>query len=458
MRNRRSHDRHRNRSRNRRHDLRRGRCRRARRFRPRVSRPPGRRGGGLGGGRTRAGPRPGAGRKDGLPHCLGPRSQARLYRAGRGRGAAGGYRLAGALSLYPRAVSDDVSRAPLDHAPDRRLRHRRRHQPPVRISARAGADGAVHRFRHAHADGLRLRPPHESRRGGPRGSRGRHHRRHGGAVRRHRPARHFGVDDDQPVRLDRLRHVYRAGAAARLRPARPVGHHPGRHPQGIHGAEGVDIPHPPVRAPGARLYRLGRAPHAPLQPHKHFRLPYFRSRSDGGAGSRLHHGQHRRLCGGSHSGGAGRRRVRPPPVVLFRGPGGPVRGSGEVPRRAPRLCEDHEGALRREEARVHASALPCADGGGDADEAPAPGEPHAHRLSGARGGARRLPKPARQRHGRSLRHPHRGRDAARPAHPAGHRRGNQRDIGRRSPRRLLVRRNAHARHGAADIRDSRPGG
>ena len=50
-----------------------------------------------------------------------------------------------------------------------------------------GADRAQRRLRHADADGLRLRRPALARRGGPRRGGRRHPRRHGGALRGHRP-------------------------------------------------------------------------------------------------------------------------------------------------------------------------------------------------------------------------------------------------------------------------------
>ena len=42
-----------------------------------------------------------------------------------------------------------------------------------------------------------------------------------------------------PYRLDPARHVRRHGEEARPRSEQAVGHDPGRHPQGVHGAEGV---------------------------------------------------------------------------------------------------------------------------------------------------------------------------------------------------------------------------
>ena len=87
----------------------------------------------------------------------------------------------------------------VDDAPDRRLRHGGGHEPALQVPDRAGPDRAVGRLRHADADGLRQRPPDERRRGRPRRRGDRHARRHGGAVRRHRPREDLGVDDDQPV-------------------------------------------------------------------------------------------------------------------------------------------------------------------------------------------------------------------------------------------------------------------
>ena len=60
-----------------------------------------------------------------------------------------------------------------------------------------GQTGLSHRVRHAVADGPRLRPRALARRGRARGRGDRHARRHADAVRRHRPRRGHGVDDDQ---------------------------------------------------------------------------------------------------------------------------------------------------------------------------------------------------------------------------------------------------------------------
>ena len=64
--------------------------------------------------------------------------------------------------------------------------------------------------------------------------------------------------------------------------------------------------------------------------------------------------------------------VRAAPRVLLREPGRLLRGDREVPRRAARVREDHEDALRREEPGFDAAALPLPDGGGDAHQAAIP--------------------------------------------------------------------------------------
>ena len=62
-------------------------------------------------------------------------------------------RAARRVPVHPRPVRLDVSRAPVDDAPVRRVRHARRDERAVPIVARARADGVVGRVRHADADG-----------------------------------------------------------------------------------------------------------------------------------------------------------------------------------------------------------------------------------------------------------------------------------------------------------------
>ncbi len=92
-------------------------------------------------------------------------------------------RLSRRAALHARHSLDHASRPPVDHAPVRRLRHRRRHQSALPLSARAGPNRPFHGVRSAHFDGLRLRPSALRRRS--RQVRRGHQfaRRHGSAVR-----------------------------------------------------------------------------------------------------------------------------------------------------------------------------------------------------------------------------------------------------------------------------------
>ena len=221
--------------------------------------------------------------------------QARLHRRRYRRHADRGYRPARPLPVHARPLSDDVPQPLLDHAPDRRLRHRRGHQQTLQVFDRAGADGPLHRLRYADADGLRLRSPDERRRGRPRRRRRRYARRHGGALRRHRSGENLGLHDHQSERLDPAGDVYRARQKARLRSQQDVRHDPGRHLEGIHGAEGILLSDRALGAHRARLHHLLRRAHEALQPDQYFRLPHFRGRLFAAARSRVHAGQRHRL-------------------------------------------------------------------------------------------------------------------------------------------------------------------
>jgi hypothetical protein len=77
---------------------------------------------------------------------------------------------------------------------------------------------------------------------GPRRRGHRHAGRHGSAARGHRPGEDQRLADHQPQRVDPAGDVRGAGQQARLRHEQAVGHDPGRHPEGVHGAEGVRVP------------------------------------------------------------------------------------------------------------------------------------------------------------------------------------------------------------------------
>ena len=97
---------------------------------------------------------------------------------------------------------------------------RGRDERALPLPARARADRAFDRVRHADAHGLRLRPPALARRGRSGGRRGRLARRHGDALRRHPARRRLDLDDDQLAGRDRAR-VLRLRRRAAGRPARP---------------------------------------------------------------------------------------------------------------------------------------------------------------------------------------------------------------------------------------------
>ena len=83
-------------------------------------------------------------------------------------------RAPGRVPVHARGVRVDVPRAAVDDAPVRGVRHQRGDQRALPLPARARADRALDRVRHALADGPRLRQPALPRRGRPRGGGGGH--------------------------------------------------------------------------------------------------------------------------------------------------------------------------------------------------------------------------------------------------------------------------------------------
>ena len=151
-------------------------------------------------------------------------------------------RLPGGLSVHARGLSLHVPGEALDDAAVRRLRHRRGDERPLPLPARARADRALDGVRHADPDGLRLGPPEVARRGRPRGRRGRLARGHGAPLRRDPARRGLDLDDDQRAGRDAPRVLHLRRREAGGRPGRAARDDPDRHPQGVHRAEGVDLP------------------------------------------------------------------------------------------------------------------------------------------------------------------------------------------------------------------------
>ena len=152
-----------------------------------------------------------------------------------------------------------------------------------------GQTGPEHGLRHAEPDGSRLRPRALARRGRPRGRGDRHARRHGDAVRRHRPRRGHRVDDHQRAGRDHdglLRRGGRGGGRARA--------------SAWAGTIQADIlkeyiaqkewcfPVDPAMRLLGDMIEWSLARDAALAPGLHLRLPHPRGRLDRRAGARLH--------------------------------------------------------------------------------------------------------------------------------------------------------------------------
>ena len=175
-------------------------------------------------------------------------------------------RLAGRVPVHPRALPDRLPRPHLDDPPVRRLRQRAADQRALQDDPRRRRWRPVRRVRHADADGPRLGRAAVARRGRPLRRRDRLGRRHGGAVRRHRPGRRHHEHDDQRSGGADLLHVPGGGRAPGRRSVQAGRHAADRHLQGVHRAEGVAV-------------RAGAAPAADRRPDGVLRARTSRSTS-----------------------------------------------------------------------------------------------------------------------------------------------------------------------------------
>ena len=359
-----------------------------------------------------------------------PASRRGRLRAGGSRrlGPRGRPRGAGRLPVHARRLPHDVPRAALDDAAVRRVRHRRRDERTLPVPAGAGPGRALGGLRHAHADGPGLRRPAER-------GRGRALRRGHGfapglrrALRRHPAREHHDLDDDQRPGHRGVRVLPGGRGAPGCRLGAPRRHPADGHPEGVHRAEGVDLPAAPAPAPDRRPDGVLRRTLPAVPSAERLRLPHPRGRSDRGAGAGVHARGRLRLRGARPAARPRRERLRAGPVVLLQRAHRLLRGDREAAGRPADLGALAAGALRRHGSRCDAAALPHADGGGLAHGAAADEQRGAHGGGGAGGGARRHPVAAHQRAGRGPGAPHRGRGEARVADAAGHRGG---DGGRR---------------------------
>ena len=109
-------------------------------------------------------------------------------------------RLSRPASLHARNSFHDVSRAPVDHAPVRRLRDRRGHQPALPLFALTGTNGPFRGIRSAYADGIRLRPSAVGRRSGQMRRGHQFARGYGSALRQNSAGGRHHLDDHQFAR------------------------------------------------------------------------------------------------------------------------------------------------------------------------------------------------------------------------------------------------------------------
>ena len=163
---------------------------------------------------------------------------------------------------FTRGVYPSMYRGPpLDDAPVRRASARREEtNERFRYLLEHGQTGLSTAFDMPTLMGYDSDHPRSLRRGRARGRRDRLARRHGDAVRRHPARRGLDLDDDQRAGGDAARVLRRASARSRAcRSSALRGHDAERHPQGVHRAEGVDLPARAVDAAHRRHDRVLRA-------------------------------------------------------------------------------------------------------------------------------------------------------------------------------------------------------
>ena len=108
---------------------------------------------------------------------------------------------------------------------------------------------------------------------------------------------------------------------------------PDGHPQGVHRAEGVDLPARALDAARRGHDRVLRAGDAALASDLDLRVPHPRGRLERGAGARVHARRRVRLRRGGDRARARRRRLRAAALVLLQRAPRLLRGDREVPRR-----------------------------------------------------------------------------------------------------------------------------
>ena len=316
------------------------------------------RGRGEGRQRGRRPPR-GARVRDALRRTRRTRLPARRPRRLRSRREAGS---AGRVPVHPRCVPVDVPGPPVDDAAVRRVRHARRDERALPVPARARAGRVVGRVRHADADGHRLGRPARGRRGGALRGRHRHARGLRDAVRPDPARGHLHVDDDQRSGGRGVR-VLPGDRRAAGRAVGATGRHAAdRHHEGVHRAEGVDLPAASAPAVDRRPDGVLRRARASLASRERVRLSHPRGRRDGGAGARVHVGRRVLLRRAGADPRTRCRHVRAGPVVLLQRAHRLLRGDRETACGAEDLGTLAARPVRRLRPRRHEAPVPHPDG------------------------------------------------------------------------------------------------
>src|SRR5208282_427602 len=233
------------------------------------------------------------------------------------RRSGGEHRLPRRISLHPRHLLHHVPRPPLDHAPVRRLRHRRRIQPTLSLSPQQRPSRPFRSVRSANANRHGLGPSPRSGRG--RQSRRGHRfpRRHGNPLRQHPAGKSLHLDDHQRQRRHPPLPLRSRRQEARRQPRQNFRHRTKRHPQGIHRARHLYLSSSSRHAHRHRHFRLVSRQSPQVEHHLHLRLPHSRSRLDRHPGSRLHASRRHRLRSSRPGRRTCRRRIRSPALLLL---------------------------------------------------------------------------------------------------------------------------------------------
>ena len=309
----------------------------------------------------------------------------------------------------------------MDDAAVRRVRHGCRDERALPVPAGTRTGRAVGGVRHADVDGHRLRRPPSG--GGGRSLRrgDRHARGLRDALRSDPVGRHLHVDDDQRAGGGGVRVLPGDGGAAGRGLGSAGRHAADRHHEGVHRAEGVDLPAASAPAPDRGPDGVLRRTRPSLASRERVRLSHPGGRRDGGAGAGVHAGGRLRLRRAGASAWPRRGHVRAGAVVLLQRTYRLLRGDREAPGGPADLGALAEGPLRRHRSQRDEAPVPHADGRRVAHRAAADEQRGADRDRGAGRRARRHAVPPHERARRGVGATYRGEREARAPHATGDR-------------------------------------